>query len=197
MANVVILLGLGRAFCTRLKPGGRGKGGAVSLRHAVFFSALALGVASFQAQAQECPVEDPGCGGPGCPLQKLPYEEFIPSAPQSRGGRDIPAVMERPFDPESGNRILVRGFVVEGVTPNFELDLTRENVQAAADAAFMKESGWAPEARMTVGHMVRVSDAVTTFYRGKGYLVAKAFLPVQTVGPDSLVRIQVIEGKIT
>jgi hemolysin activation/secretion protein len=156
-----------------------------------------LGVASFQAQAQECPVEDPGCGGPGCPLQKLPYEEFIPSAPQSRGGRDIPAVMERPFDPESGNRILVRGFVVEGVTPNFELDLTRENVQAAADAAFMKESGGAPEARMTVGHMVRVSDAVTTFYRGKGYLVAKAFLPVQTVGPDSLVRIQVIEGKIT
>lgn len=50
---------------------------------------------------------------------------------------------------------------------------------------------------MTVGHMVRVSDAVTTFYRSKGYVVAKAFLPVQTVGPDSLVRIQVIEGKIS
>lgn len=156
-----------------------------------------MGAASFQAQAQECPIEDPGCGGPGCPLQKLPYEEFIPSAPQSRGGRDIPPVMDRPFDPESGNRILVRGFVVEGVTPNPDLDLTLENVQAAADAAFMKESGGAPEARMTVGHMVRVADAVTTFYRGKGYVVAKAFLPVQTVGADSIVRIQVIEGRIT
>jgi hemolysin activation/secretion protein len=169
----------------------------VSLRHAVFFCALASGVASFQAQAQECPIEDPGCSGSGCTLQKLPYEEFIPSAPLTRGGRDIPAVVDRPFDPESGNRILVKGFVVEGVTPNFELDLTKENVQAAADAAFMKETGGAPEARMTVGHMVRVSDAVTTFYRSKGYVVAKAFLPVQTVGADSIVRIQVLEGKIT
>jgi len=168
----------------------------VSLRHAVI-CALAFGVASFAAQAQECPIEDPGCAGPGCPLQKLPYEEFIPSAPDTRGGRDIPAVMERPFDPESGNRILVRGFIVEGVTPNPDLNLTLENVQAAADAAFMKESGGAPEARMTVGHMVRVADGVTKFYRGKGYVVAKAFLPVQTVGADSLVRIQVIEGRIT
>ena len=172
------------------------KGEAVSLRHAVF-CALALGVASFQAQAQECPVEDPGCAGGGCPFQRMPYEEFIPAPPSSRGGREIPPVMDRPFDPESGNRILVKGFVVDGVTPNFELDLTRENVQAAADAAFMKESGGAPEARMTVGHMVRVADAVTTFYRGKGYIVARAFLPVQTVGPDSIVHIQVLEGKIT
>lgn len=168
----------------------------MSLRHAVFL-ALALGATPFQAQAQECPVEDPGCAGPGCPLQKMPYEEFIPSAPLSRGGRDIPAVVDRPFNPDEGNRVLVKGFIVDGVTPNFDLDLTRENVQAAADAAFLKESGGAPEARMTVGHMVRVSDAVTTFYRGKGYLVAKAFLPVQTVGPDSVVRIRVIEGLIT
>lgn len=170
----------------------------MSLRHAVFFCALSLGFASIPAQAQECFAEtDPGCAGGSCPLQKLPYEEFIPSAPLTRGGRDIPAVVDRPFDPESGSRILVRGFVVDGVTPNFDLDLTKENVQAAADAAFMKESGGAPEARMTVGHMVRVSDAVTTFYRGKGYIVAKAFLPVQTVGPDSIVHIQVIEGRIS
>jgi len=167
----------------------------VSLRHAVFFCALASGVASFPAQAQECPVE--GCPAGSCPLQKLPYEEFIPSAPMTRGGREIPPVVDRPFDPASGNRILVKGFIVEGVTPNPELDLTKDNVQAAADAAFMKETGGKPEAHMTVGHMVRVADAVTTFYRGKGYLVAKAVLPVQTVGPESLVVIQVIEGKIT
>jgi hemolysin activation/secretion protein len=169
----------------------------VSLRHAVFFCALASGLASFQALAQECPIDDPGCSGGNCPFPKLPYEEFLPSAPDTRGGREIPAVMDRPFDPESGNRILVRGFIIEGVVPNPDLDLNKENVQAAADAAFMKESAGKPEAHMTVGHMQRVADAVTTFYRGRGYLVAKAFLPVQTVGADSLVRIQVIEGKIT
>jgi len=169
----------------------------VSLRHAVFFCAIALGAASFAAQAQECPIEQPGCASGACPLQKLPYEELLTTAPLTRGGREVPAVVDRPFDPEAGNRIPVRGFVVDGVTPNLDFDLTKENVQAAADAAFMKESGGAPEARMTVGHMVRVSDAVTSFYRTKGYLVAKAFLPVQTVGPDSLVHIQVIEGKVS
>ena len=197
-SRVGILPSLGRLFCTFPRLSGYEKeGGAVSLRHAVF-CALALGTASFSAQAQECYADtDPGCSNGSCPLQKMPYEEFIVSPPLTRGGRDIPAVVERPFDPDSGPRILVRGFVVDGVTPNPDQDLNPANVQAAADAAFMKESGGTPEARMTVGHMVRVSDAVTTFYRTKGYLVAKAFLPVQTVGPDSLVHIQVLEGKIT
>ncbi|HUR40808.1 MAG TPA: ShlB/FhaC/HecB family hemolysin secretion/activation protein [Verrucomicrobiae bacterium] len=75
--------------------------------------------------------------------------------------------------------------------------MTQETAQAAANAAFLQESGGLPEARLTVGRMVRVSDAVTTFYRSKGYLVAKAFLPVQTVGPDSIVHIQVMEGRIS
>jgi len=84
--------------------------------------ALALGLLALpwgaQAQDLECTMES-GCdqGGP-CPLRNLPYEEFIAAPPTDRGGRNIPAVAERPFDPESGDRMLVRGFVVDGVIPN-------------------------------------------------------------------------------
>jgi hemolysin activation/secretion protein len=152
---------------------------------------------SLAAQAQECPVEDPGCAGPGCPLQKLPYEEFLAAPPSDRGGKEIPPVAERPFDPESGPRMLVRGFVVDGVTPNFDAGISQESVQGAANTAFAKFTQGAAEARMTVGHMVRVADETTTFYRGKGYLVAKVFLPVQTIGDDAIVHLQAVEGKIT
>jgi hemolysin activation/secretion protein len=174
------------------------EGGALVLRHLGVAVALTLLLCPWSARAQdvECTMED-GCdtGGP-CPLRNLPYEEFIATPPTDRGGRNIPPVSERPFDPESGDRILVRGFVVDGVTPNPKLGVTSETVQAAANAAFAREAGGASEARMTVGHMVRVADAVTTFYRSSGYIVARGFLPVQTIGPDSIVHIQVMEGKI-
>lgn len=181
-------------------PGHR-TGGAVVVRHMGAFVALVLAALPLSSRAQQDPVctAENGCGMPGvpCALKSLPYEEFIAAPPTDRGGRSIPAVADRPFDPDSGDRILVKGFVVEGVTPNPAMGVTQETAQAAANAAFLQETGGQPEARLTVGRMVRVSDAVTTFYRSKGYLVAKAFLPVQTVGPDSVVRIQVIEGRIS
>lgn len=187
--------GEARARC--LEPG---KGKPVSFKHAVTSAALALALVPASAGAQDpvC-IDESGaaCAGSGpCPLRKLPYEEIIAAPPSDRGGRNIPPVAERPFDPDSGDRMLVRGFVVDGVAPNPDAGVTQETVQAAADAAFARETAGAADARLTVGRMVRVADEVTTFYRGKGYLVAKAFLPVQTIGPDALVRIQVIEGRV-
>ena len=149
--------------------------------------------------AQECSENDLGCAaGRPCPLNALPYEEFISAPPATRGRADIPPVSERPFDPESGDKILVRRFIVEGVIPNPDFGITAETVQAAADAAFKAlpgaESG---QIRLTVGQMLKVPDEVTTFYRSKGYLVAKAFIPVQTVGADAVVRLNVLEGRVS
>lgn len=181
-------------------PDKKEQGGAVFARHARVVVALTLLWLPFGATAQEadCTIDAScGAGGAPCPLRQLPYEEFIAAPPSDRGGRNIPAVADRPFDPESGDRILVKGFVVDGVIPNRAAGVTQETVQAAANQAFLRETNGEPEMRMTVGRMVRVSDAVTTFYRSRGYLVAKAFLPVQTIAPDSIVHIQVIEGRIS
>jgi hemolysin activation/secretion protein len=140
----------------------------------------------------------PGCeaGGP-CPLRALPYEEFIASPPLARQGRNVPPVAERPLDPDSGPRVLVKGFVVDGVGDNPEAGVTQQTVNEAAHAAFMAFSSGQAEALMTVGQVVRIADAVTTFYRGKGYVVARAFVPVQTIGADGIVHLQVLEGTIS
>lgn len=168
----------------------------MSLRSAAI-TALVLLMPAMAARAQDCPPDQPDCAAGACPLPQLPYEEFISAPPSDRAGGNIPSVADRPFDPEAGDRILVRRFVVDGVVPNAEDGITPESVQAAADAAFARETGGAPEARLTVGHMVKVADGVTAFYRNKGYLVAKAFLPVQTVGSDNVVHIQVLEGRVS
>jgi hemolysin activation/secretion protein len=177
------------------------KRGAVSLRHTGMLFALAILAVPSMAPAQTLECEDtsqPGCGGSGpCPINNLPYEEFIASPPAARNRRDIPPVPDRPFDPDSGDKILVKGFVIDGVTPKPNAGLTQETVQNAANTAFMKFSNNAPEALMTVGQIVRIADEVTTFYRGKGFMVAKAFVPVQTIGADSVVHIQVLEGRIS
>jgi hemolysin activation/secretion protein len=185
-----------------LPPGSKGEGGAVSPRHAAVAVLFALLAAPPAARAQgaapqQCTADEPDCAAGQCPLRDLPYEEFIAAPPSDRGGSNIPPVAERPFDPESGPKVLVRGFVVDGVAPNPDYGISQDSVKAAADAAFSRETGGAPEGRMTVGHMVKVADEITTFYRNKGYLVAKAFLPVQTIGSDALVHVQVVEGKIS
>src|SRR5439155_27284644 len=133
--------------------------GTVSLRHAGVCFALALLLLPWSARAQkasmECTDEGAPCasGGP-CPLKNLPYEEFISAPPSDRNSRNVPPVAERPFDPEAGPRILVKGFIVEGVTPNPGADVTPQGAQAAANTAFAQEASGAAEVRMTVGHMV-------------------------------------------
>lgn len=169
----------------------------------LFRTALLIGVPLFAsaAWAQEAPVCTAEDGSPcetgPCPLQKLPYEDFIAAPPSSRGDRNVPPVSQRPFNPDEGDRVLVRGFTVEGVGPHPDQGVTPETVQAAAHEAFMRETGGAAEGRLTVGHMARVADAVTTFYRSRDFLVARAFLPAQEIGPNAVVRIRVLEGRIS
>lgn len=159
-------------------------------------AALLGAVLPIASIAQECVSDDkPGCpaGLQGkCPLGVL-FEDFITTP----SGYVVPPVAERPFNPEAGDKVLIKRFVVEGVTPNPEAGITQESVQAVADASWKKIADEKGEVRLTVGQMVRVADEVTTFYRNQGYLVAKAFVPVQAVGADSTVKIQVLEGRVS
>jgi hemolysin activation/secretion protein len=151
---------------------------------------LALLAGSPALQAQECVMGEPGCRfdfGP-CPLESLLFEDL--------GGYVVPPVRARPFNPDAGERVRVRGFVVEGFGAKPEGALQPADIQAAADQAFTEFSEGEPEARMTVGQMQRIADAVTSLIRGNGYLVAKAYLPVQTIDDSGIVRIQVLEGLI-
>lgn len=177
--------------------GGRGSM-KIALRMGRIAVALTLLTQPRVLLAQECAGEPEMCAqGELCPLKKLPFEEFIAAPPAERGRYGVPAVRERPFDPTSGDKVLVRRFVVAGVESNAGAGITPASVQAFTDAVYARLQKEADPVRLTVGQMVIVADEVTTFYRNNGYLVAKAFIPVQTITTDAVVRIQVIEGRVS
>ena len=158
-----------------------------------------------QAASLECGTESShvsGCAAGKCPLEGLLHEEFItdPSLivdSTTLNTYRVPPVAERALNPDAGDKVIVKSFVVQGVAANPEKGISPESVQAMADALYIKAMEGKAEPALTVGQMVKVSDEITTHYRSSGYLVAKAFIPVQTVSDDGVVRIQVLEGRVS
>ena len=107
----------------------------------------------------------------------------------------VPPVKDR--DAESAQKIAVQGFRVTGVADHARLGLTPASIQALADAQYHELAGNTGQPVMlSFAQMQGVADKIVERYRTAGFIVSNAFLPAQTVGPDQMVEIQVLEGKI-
>ncbi|HEX7342329.1 MAG TPA: ShlB/FhaC/HecB family hemolysin secretion/activation protein [Rhodanobacteraceae bacterium] len=119
------------------------------------------------------------------------------AAPAFANGHVLPDMRQRQTATGAAARVAVRGFVVDGVGQHADAGITPKGMQAFADQQFAKLGGGA-------GHMVKLSfaqlqsvaDAITHRYRKAGFIVATAYLPVQTVAADGIIRIDVLEGTI-
>lgn len=103
---------------------------------------------------------------------------------------EVPPVIERPLDIDDGERILVSRFELKGVMDRPAMGIAQEEIQALVDAKRLER----PEG-FTVGRLQEVATEVTRYYRGKGMILAQAFVPVQTV-QDGVVVIEVLEGRL-
>lgn len=127
--------------------------------------------------------------------------------------RVIPPMAERPLDISEGARIATTGFRVRGVTAHPELGISPEGVQQLADGLFaLLASGealsieaamqraddkpTAPVAGLTVGQMQQVAERLAEHLRAAGLVLAQAYVPVQEVGVDGVVAIDVIEARL-
>jgi hemolysin activation/secretion protein len=111
----------------------------------------------------------------------------------------LPTVPQREQATESGTGpgIEVRGFAVNGVGQHAKQGITPINIQKFDTAELDKLGGSADKpAALDFDQLQRVADAITKHYREAGFIVAKAYLPVQTVGKDGIVHIDVLEGRI-
>lgn len=111
----------------------------------------------------------------------------------------LPTVPQREQATESGTGpgIAVRGFTVQGVGQHPKQDITPAAIQKFATAELAKLGGSDSQpAVLDFDQLQGVADAITKRYREAGFIVAKAYLPVQTVGKDGSVRIDVLEGRI-
>ena len=90
----------------------------------------------------------------------------------------------------------LRAVQVTGVGHHPAEGITPESIQALADRAMRDASGGALPARFTFAQLEQVAARLTQAYRDAGFLVAQAVLPAQTVGPDQVLVIEVVEGRL-
>jgi hemolysin activation/secretion protein len=101
----------------------------------------------------------------------------------------IPPVSERPLNAEEGVKIVVNRFELEGVIERPGL-INANEVEGLVEELRKKRAGL-----MTMGQMQLVVDEVTNYYRSHGLILAKAYIPAQTVIGDA-VKLTVLEGKL-
>ncbi len=135
------------------------------------------------------PVGLPDSARPGAVRPEQEGRAEIPKAPISEV-LDVPAVIERPFDVDEGEAVVVNEFrLLDGENlPDFDVSLDE------VDAILEEQRVLRPEG-FTIGQMQGVADAVTKYYRQKGLILAQAVVPVQTVS-GGIVDIQIYIGKL-
>lgn len=110
-----------------------------------------------------------------------PYGELI-DAPGPRTHRDDQA--------DAGERIQVRAFRLADVRDRPERGLRVEDLQDLVDALVEEH----PDG-FTLGMLQEAADRVAAQYRARGFLLAQAYVPEQTV-MDGVVVIRVVEGRL-
>ncbi len=103
---------------------------------------------------------------------------------------EVPAVIDRPFDVDEGDTVLITEFRLLDAEnlPEFNVNLDEVNALLEEQKALKPEG-------FTIGQLQGVADAVTMYYRQNGLILAQAVIPVQTVS-GGIVDIQIFIGKL-
>lgn len=162
------------------------RSGGCIVRIVCIAAALALALGGELAWAQDA--------GTPSPDQAVPPEGAA-TVPSQVPGNVVPPVRERSAEAEK--KIAVQGFRVTGVADHADRGVTPASIQALADAQYRELAAKAgTPVELGFDEMQGVADKIVERYRTAGFIVSNAFLPAQTVGPDRIVQIQVLEGKI-
>jgi hemolysin activation/secretion protein len=113
-----------------------------------------------------------------------------PTPPPAEETFPIPPVIERPLGVEEGPRVVVRSFVLDGAVDRPEQGIRVQDLQALLDA----RRGARPDG-FSIGQLQETANEITNYYRQRGYVLAQAFVPEQTVA-DGVVTIRVLEGRV-
>jgi len=154
------------------------------------FIAMAL-VFSPQALPQ-APVLPPAAT-PGGALPKLDQRTPEPFVyPETVLPSEQPAVPAAPTETDAP-RMLVRGFRVQGVIEHEELGITQQAVEQLVVAEARKLIAAETEQGFTLVMFESLTRAISGFYRGRGFFLARAYVPEQKVN-DGIVSINIVEG---
>nr|MDQ2694538.1 hypothetical protein [Pseudomonadota bacterium] len=102
----------------------------------------------------------------------------------------IPPVPERGTEEMDSLVLEVKGFRLRGAQDHLRQGLRVSDLQALLEQRRQERQG-----RFGIFELEELADEITRYYRDKGFVVAKAFVPVQDVA-DGVVEITVLEGRL-
>lgn len=120
----------------------------------------------------------------------LPFRDELPRLPRDRGPGLSAPEEERPAVPDSGIRMNVSGFVLEGIVDRPERGIAREDLERRVEAIRVEH----PRG-FTISELQKVTDEITRVYRSAGYILMRAYIPEQRV-TDGRVTIRILEGEL-
>lgn len=135
------------------------------------------------------PITLPDSARPGAIRPDIEERSQIPSAEVGEVF-EIPAVIDRPFEIDEGERILVKQFRLQNAQ-----DLPRFDIMISDVEALLEDLRKARPDGFSIGRLQELADEVTRYYRGKGLILAQAVIPVQDVD-DGVVNVEVYEGRL-
>ena len=157
----------------------------------LFTRACALTMLLSTSSVLAAPVIVPPGATPGGALPQIQdqTEPFVYPDIEEPQSPAIPAVVDDPDAP----RMLLRGFDIQGVNDHPEHDISLEQIQQliAGEVALMIPEG--SQRLFTMGMFERIANAITRYYRERGFFLARAYIPEQKVN-DGIVKIKVAES---
>ncbi len=130
----------------------------------------------------------PGAATPGGVQKTLqrPSERTVSELPAVQ----VPRVADRPLDTDSGPKIEVVRFVVDGVEDDVHDNISNEVINNLVESERLKREG-----QFTFGQLQLVADQVTNLYRRNGLILAQVFVPEQEVVEGTVV-LRVMPGNL-
>lgn len=125
------------------------------------------------------------------PVSQTKQDTFLyPELEPEPGKYVVPPVVDRPLDAAGGPRIKLEAVELRGV-----IDRPKKGLRIDDVWAIIEQARAASPDGMTIGELQELANKITDHYRESGFIVAHAFIPVQTV-EDGIITIQVLEGTL-
>jgi len=123
------------------------------------------------------------------PAAQLPQDEFLyPELEPEPGKYIVPPVVDRPLGTTEGPRIKIEAMELRGAVERPDKGLLLDDIWRIIE----QDRASLPDGH-SIGELQELANKITDHYRTRGFIVAHAFIPVQTV-EDGIVTIQVLEG---
>ena len=123
------------------------------------------------------------------PAAQLPQDDFLyPELEPEPGKYIVPPVVDRPLGTTEGPRIKIEAMELRGAVDRPDKGILLDDIWKIIE----RDRAALPDGH-SIGELQELANKITDYYRTKGFIIAHAFIPVQTV-EDGIVTIQVLEG---